>query len=135
MSLYRLTVADVMSVDPIVVHDDAPIEEAIELLGENHITGLPVLDANDHLVGVVSQTDLLAIQPWLSAMVRGKPAGLRVGEIMSSPAITVPMSASLVEAARVMREYNVHRVVALDDENDPVGVLSGSDYVALVAEG
>jgi CBS domain-containing protein len=34
-----------------------------------------------------------------------------------------------------MRDAHVHRLVALDDEDDPVGVISASDYVALVAEG
>lgn len=135
MSLYRLTVADVMTIDPVVVHDEAPIAEASRLLAAYRITGLPVLDRNDRLVGVVSQTDLLAIEPLLGAVVRGQRDGLRVGEIMSSPPLTVPMSASLVEAARIMRDGRVHRLVAVDDEGEPVGVLSGSDYVALIAEG
>ena len=135
MSLYRMCVADVMTMDPITVHDEAPIEEAAELLTRYRITGLPVVDANDRLVGVVSQSDLLAIQPLVSAVVRGKRDGLRVGEVMTSPALTVPMSASLVEGARIMRDNTVHRLVALDDDGAPVGVLSGSDYVAVVAEG
>jgi CBS domain-containing protein len=135
MSLYRLCVADVMTVDPVTVRVDAPIEVAGELLSRYRITGLPVVDDHDRLVGVVSQSDLLALQPWMRAVVRGKPDGLKVGEIMSSPALTVPMTASLVEAARQMRENAVHRLVAIDDDGDPVGVLSGSDYVALVAEG
>ena len=134
MTLHRLTVADVMTVDPITVREDAPIEAATQLLSSYHVTGLPVLDQHDRLVGVVSRTDLLAIEPWLRAVVRGKPDGLRVGEIMTSPAVTVPMSASLVEAARLMRDSMVHRLVAIDDDGRPVGILSGSDYVALAAE-
>jgi CBS domain-containing protein len=54
---------------------------------------------------------------------------------MSSPPLTVPMTASLVEAARIMHDARVHRLVALDDEDEPVGVLSASDYVTLVADG
>ena len=135
MSLYRLSVADVMTMDPITVRNDAPIEEATELLTRYRITGLPVVDANERLVGVISQSDLLALQPLLRAAVRGKPDGLRVGEVMSSPPLTVSMSASLVEGARIMHQNAVHRLVALDDEGAPLGVLSGSDYVALLAEG
>jgi CBS domain-containing protein len=135
MSLYRLAVADVMTMDPITIHVDAPIEEAAALMTGYRITGLPVVDERERLVGVVSQSDLLAIEPLMRAAVRGKPDGLRVGEVMSSPALTVPMSASLVESARIMRDHTVHRLVALDDEGAPVGVLSGSDYVALIAEG
>lgn len=135
MSLYRLSVADVMTMDPITVRHDASIEEASELLTKYRITGLPVVDGNERLVGVISQSDLLAIQPLFRAAVRGKPDGLRVGEVMSSPPLTVPMSASLVEGARIMHENGIHRLVALDDDGAPVGVLSGSDYVGVIAEG
>ena len=136
MSLYRLCVADVMSFDPVVVRADAPIEDAEELLETNRISGLPVVDAAGSLVGVISQTDLLRLAHHsIGDILRARPDGLRVGEVMSSPPLTVAMTASLVEAARVMRDAHVHRLVALDDESDPVGVLSASDYVTLIAEG
>ena len=136
MSLYRLCVADVMSFDPIVVRADAPIEDAEELLEANRISGLPVVDAAGTLVGVISQTDLIRLaHQSIGEILRARPDGLRVGEVMSSPPLTVPMTASLVEAARLMHDARVHRLVALDDEDEPVGVLSASDYVTLVAEG
>jgi CBS domain-containing protein len=136
MSLYRLCVADVMSFDPIVVRADAPIEEAEDLLEANRVSGLPVVDGLGALVGVISQTDLLRLAHHsIGDILRSRPDGLRVGEVMTSPPLTVPMTASLVEAARVMHDAHVHRLVALDDEDDPVGVLSASDYVTLVAEG
>jgi CBS domain-containing protein len=136
MSLYRLCVADVMSFDPIVVRADAPIEEAEDLLEANRVSGLPVVDGSGALVGVISQTDLLRLAHHsIGDILRSRPDGLRVGEVMTSPPLTVPMTASLVEAARVMHDAHVHRLVALDDEDDPVGVLSASDYVTLVAEG
>jgi CBS domain-containing protein len=53
---------------------------------------------------------------------------------MSSPAVTVPMTGSLEEAARLMLDRHVHRVVAIDDVGRPVGVLSSMDFVALYAE-
>jgi CBS domain-containing protein len=136
MSLYRLCVADVMSFDPVVVRADAPIEDAEELLEANRISGLPVVDAAGTLVGVISQTDLIRLAHHsISDILRARPDGLRVGEVMTSPPLTVPMTASLVEAARLMHDARVHRLVALDDEDEPVGVLSASDYVTLVAEG
>jgi len=136
MSLYRLCVADVMTFDPIVVRADAPIEEAEDLLEANRVSGLPVVDGGGALVGVISQTDLVRLAHHsISDILRARPDGLRVGEVMTSPPLTVAMTASLVEAARTMRDAHVHRLVALDDEGDPVGVLSASDYVSLVAEG
>ena len=58
---------------------------------------------------------------------------LSVQEIMSSPPVTVPATMSLENAARVMTEHDVHRVVAVDRKGRPVGVLSATDYVQLAA--
>ncbi len=129
-------VGDVMTLDPIVISMDAPIEVAATLLSANHISGLPVVDEHGRLVGVISQSDLLAEgSGHLSGLIRGNGSGLRVGELMTLPAVSMPMTASLVEAARVMQSERIHRVVAIDDTGRPVGVLSATDYVALVADG
>jgi CBS domain-containing protein len=130
-----LTVADVMSVDPVVIRADASLEEAEELLRSYHIHGLPVVDENGALVGVISQTDLLwRAAPRLSSLLRANAEHLRVAEIMSSPSITVPWTATLTEAARVMADQRIHRLVVIDDHDRPTGVLSAMDFVHLVAE-
>jgi CBS domain-containing protein len=136
LDLKDLVVGDVMSVDPILTSVDATIEEAQELLRSNQITGLPVVDAQGNLVGVLSQTDLV----WgpglhVTTLLRRKPSGLRVGELMTSPPVTVSMETSVIEAARIMLQSRVHRLVAVDALGRPVGVLSATDYVALAAEG
>jgi CBS domain-containing protein len=132
--LHELAVADLMTIDPIVIEVDAPIETAEELVGSHGISGLPVVDAQGHLVGVISQSDLLALAGRLGALVRGRASGLRVGELMSSPVITVPLGASVVEAARRMRDERIHRVVVVDEDGRPIGVLAASDFVSLVAD-
>jgi CBS domain-containing protein len=135
MNEQELVVADVMTLDPVIVHIHTSIEEAAALLAANSITGLPVIDDAGALVGVISQTDLVAVmESPVSRLIRTKPSGLCVGELMSSPAITVPLTGSLVEAARVMLDSRVHRLVAIDDVGHPVGVLSAIDYVRLYAE-
>jgi CBS domain-containing protein len=131
----QLLVADVMTIDPVAVDIDAPLEDAARLLHSNSITGLPVIDDAGTLVGVISQTDLVAVMDSpIGRLVRTKPTGLRVGELMSSPAVTIPMTGSLAEAARIMLDHKVHRLVAVDDMGRPVGVLSSIDFVALYAE-
>jgi CBS domain-containing protein len=130
-----LFVGDVMSLEPVMVFADAPLEEAERLMRTHEVTGLPVIDRNHAVVGVISQTDLLAIRSLsIGAVVRHEPSGVRVGEVMSSPAVTVPLTCSMVEAARRMRDARVHRLVAVGDDGRPVGVLSASDYVAIVAD-
>jgi CBS domain-containing protein len=131
----ELMVADLMTVDPVIIGVDAPLEEAERLMREMHISGLPVVDHHEALVGVISQTDVLEDggAP-MAILLRRKPSGLRVGELMSSPAVTVQLTAPLVEAARLMRDNRIHRVVAVDERGRPVGVLSASDFVALYAD-
>jgi CBS domain-containing protein len=135
MNSHGMLVADLMAVDPITIPVDAPLEDAGHLCRSMGISGLPVIDGAGYLVGVISQSDLVAIQDSpLGRLIRAEPSGLRVGEVMSSPAITVPMTASLAQAARLMRDDRIHRVVALDEAGRPVGVLTSSDFVTLFAD-
>jgi CBS domain-containing protein len=131
----NLVVADLMTLDLVVIGVDAALEEAERLMRERHISGLPVVDQHDALVGVISQTDILEDGGVpMAILLRRKPSGLRVGELMSSPAVTVALTAPLVEAAQLMRDNRIRRVVAVDEHGRPVGILSASDFVALYAE-
>jgi CBS domain-containing protein len=132
----RLAVADVMTMDPVTVAVDASVETAEQLLAAYRISGLPVVDAAGHLVGVLSRTDLfLEGGVLLSQLVRGRASRLRVGEVMSRPPLTVGLSATLAEAARIMRDERVHRLVVVNEQDEPIGVLSATDYVRLIADG
>jgi CBS domain-containing protein len=131
-----LRVADLMTLDPVTVPIDATIEEAESLLRDFRITGLPVVDEQSRLVGVISQTDLLYLaMPTVRALIRHRGSGMRIGEVMSVPAMTVDAMATLTQAARIMDRNHLHRLVVVDGEGRPVGVLSSMDYVALAAEG
>lgn len=131
-----LRVADLMTLDPVTVPMDATIEEAEALLREFHITGLPVVDADARLVGVISQTDLLYLAvPTVRALIRHQGAGIRVGEVMSTPPVTIDGTATLADAARAMHRDHLHRLVVVDAHGRPTGVLAAMDFVALAAEG
>jgi CBS domain-containing protein len=124
-----------MTIDPVVVRIDASLEEAAHLMRSYSITGLPVIDGGGALVGVISQTDLVAVQDSpIGRLIRTNSSGLRVGELMTSPAVTIPITGSLDEAARLMLDRRVHRLVAIDDAGHPVGLLSSIDFVALYLE-
>jgi CBS domain-containing protein len=136
MTVTEMRVADLMTIDPITVAVDATIEEAEELLRQYHISGLPVVDDDGRLVGVISQTDLLYLAaPTVQALIRHRPSGIRVGEIMSTPPVTIDTSESIRTAACVMEDGRLHRLVAVDARGRPIGVLSAMDFVALAAEG
>jgi CBS-domain-containing membrane protein len=131
-----LRVADLMTLDPVVVPMDATIEQAEALLREHRITGLPVVDDEQRLVGVISQTDLLYLAiPSVRALIRHRDNGIRVGEVMSTPPVTIDAAASLTDAARVMHRDHLHRLVVVDSHGRPTGVIAAMDFVALAAEG
>ena len=135
MPFDRLVVADVMTIDPVTVAVDDSIEAAEHLLATFRVSGLPVVDGGGRLVGVLSRTDLLLDSgPTMKQLVRGRASGLRVGELMTSPALTVSLSATVVEAARVMHQEQVHRLVVVDENEVPIGVLSATDFVRVIAD-
>lgn len=116
-----------MTSGPVTVLSTASLAEAVGVLDSKKITGLPVIDESGALVGVLSQTDLVRARanPHLA---QNWP-GLAVGDIMTTPALTVPATASLEEAARLMEERRVHRLVVVDDKAAPIGIISISDLV------
>lgn len=124
-----------MTLDPVTIAVDATLEDAETLLRDYRITGLPVIDEGGRLVGVISQTDLLYLAlPTVQALIRHRDSGIRIGEVMSVPAVTVDVTATLGEAARMMHRNHLHRLVVIDAAGRPVGVLSAMDFVALAAE-
>jgi CBS domain-containing protein len=129
-----LSVADLMTVDPHVVNRSAPVEEAEQLMAHQRISGLPVIDDDGGLVGVVSRSDLgYLTRPKIRELMSRWQTPLKVEEIMTAPPVTVRSSMSITNAARVMLEHEVHRVVVVDHASRPIGVLSAIDFVELVA--
>jgi CBS domain-containing protein len=131
-----LRVEDLMTIDPVTISAEATIEEAEELLRHNRITGLPVVDGAGRLIGVISLTDLLYLAvPSVQALIRHRDSGIRVGEVMSTPPVTIDGELPVREAARVMDDRRLHRLVAVDRTGRPIGVISAMDFVKLAAEG
>jgi CBS domain-containing protein len=126
------TVANLMTSSPVVVTEDDAIAGVAELLAGYEITGLPVVDDADRLVGVISQTDLVRLRgstvPWAGWH------GLMVRDLMTKPAKTIAGSAPLDEAARRMTAEHVHRLVVVDNRQRLIGVISESDIVREIAD-
>ncbi|HUG06450.1 MAG TPA: CBS domain-containing protein [Candidatus Limnocylindria bacterium] len=122
------TVRDAMTKATINVHADAPLSEAASLLDTYHVSGLPVVDRDGDLVGVLSQTDLLRARV-IDHLWNVLP-GLAVRHLMTAPAVTATEKMPLDEAASLMEERQIHRLVVVsDDGRTPIGVLSVSDLI------
>jgi CBS domain-containing protein len=127
-------VADVMANEPITVRVDAGLAEAARLLERHQISGLPVLDGNDALVGVVSESDLLRARA--TAYLWANWETLRVKHLMTTPALTIRRDESLTSAARRMSRHHVSRlvVVADGDESKAIGVIAISDLLRAMGD-
>jgi CBS domain-containing protein len=135
-------VKDVMTKTVVTVREDAPFKEIVELMEEYRVSALPVLDHDCHLVGVVSEGDLL-LKEELAGSARGAPfietrrkrhdrakaEGLVAADLMTSPAITVEPVATLAQAARLMHHKRAKRLPVVDDEGRVVGIVSRADLL------
>jgi CBS domain-containing protein len=128
------SVADLMARDPITVKAEATLTEAAALMDRHHVHGLPVVDADGALVGVLSQTDLNRARS--TEYLWANWPGLAVRHLMTSPAVTVHRSTPLLLAARKMERHGIHRLVVVEDGDDtsPIGVLSMTDLIHALAE-
>jgi len=122
---YTRTVGESMTANPISIAESASLAEAAKILDTRKITGLPVVDASGTLVGVLSQTDLVRVRA--NSHLNANWPGLPVAQIMTQPALTIAASATLEEAAKVMEERRVHRLVVIDVAANPIGIISTSD--------
>lgn len=138
----RSKVVDVMTSPPIAVTTEVPFKRIAEILRDNEVTALPVMDADGHVVGVVSEGDLMLkeeraeleshpglLQSRQTRAARGKAAGKTAGDLMTSPAIVTRREAPVAEAARLMHRHGVKRLPVVDDEGRLLGVISRADLL------
>lgn len=122
------TVGQLMSREPVVVRADAALTDAVRLFEERRVHGLPVIDDEGALIGVISQTDMIRARATEQLWVGWR--GLRVRHLMTAPALTISADADLSDAALQMEANGVHRLVVLAaDGRSPEGIISSSDIV------
>ena len=122
------TVGELMSSEPITIDARAPLADAARLLDEFEISGLPVVDDAGMLVGVLSDTDLVRAR--VTEHLWKDWPGLSVRHLMSDAVLTARRETSASEAASLMEEAHVHRLIVVgEDERSPIGVISTSDIV------
>ncbi len=123
-----VTVGDLMTGDPIVALTDMPLADAASIMDFYRVSGLPVVDRDGALVGVISTTDLLHART--TEPLSGVWPGLAVRHVMTHPALTVTPDVAVGDAARLMETQHIHRlVVTAADRETPIGVLSISDLI------
>ncbi len=141
-------VADVMTAQVVTVQPDTSFKGMIERLAEHQISALPVVDPGGHLLGIVSETDLVRQEehqprepaPFLAGLtgLAGRRqrdtthgTGTTAADFMSAPAVTIPPGASLFAAARLLHQRNVRHLPVVDHDGRLVGIVARRDLLSV----
>jgi len=123
-----MTVEKLMTAPVVSVREDATVIEACRLLLRHHISGLPVVDAEGYLVGMITESDLMGL---LSEPAR---SGAPVTEYMHSPCATLSPDDSLLFALDEFRRCGYRRLPVIAEDGRPLGVMARREFVRFVAE-
>jgi IMP dehydrogenase len=109
-----------MIIDPIVLGTKATISDAKRLMAENRIGGIPVVDDQHKLVGIVTNRDL---------RFEKKPDRLCVEIMTSEKLITATDSVSLHDAEEILQEYKIEKLPVVDKEYKLIGLITYKDII------
>lgn len=133
-----MLVRDWMTREPLVVSPKTSIEEAVRTMRENRVRHLPVVSKGDHLIGLVSQTDLLQASPspatslsvWEINFLLAK---LQVRDAMTTDVVVVEEECPLEEAALVMAEHKIGCLPVVRGRR-LVGIITETDLFNIFTE-
>lgn len=121
-----MDVRDLMSTDIVAVGPTTSIRDAARLMYRYRVSGLPVVDHEDHVLGIVTEGDFLQME--IERIESGtNPEQVRA--VMSKSVKTIPPDMDVMGAARFMQDQNVKRLIVAE-EGKMVGILSRFDIVA-----
>lgn len=147
--LANMLVKDFMTTDPVTIAATASIEDAIRVMEENNISGLPVVNDQGTLVGILSEGDLLAREsqmkpPLFLSLLGGviyfespsqfhqhmkKSLGMLVQDLMTPKPIVTKPDLPLTQAAQIILDRNVNRLPVVDEQGHLVGIITRHDLV------
>jgi CBS domain-containing protein len=147
--LANVLVKDFMTTDPVTIAATATIEDAIRVMEENNISGLPVVDDQGTLVGILSEGDLLSREspmkpPLFLSLLGGviyfespsqfhqhmkKSLGMLVQDLMTAKPIVTKPDLPLTQAAQIILDRKVNRLPVVDDRGHLVGIITRHDLV------
>ena len=117
--------SDIMTRKVYTIHPEASAQEAAQLLSRHRISGLPVVNEDSKIIGMVTEADIIS---------KVHREGLRVADIMSHGVITVTEDTAVGEIASLLTERKIKRVPVVSGEK-LIGIVSRGDIVHAVAQG
>jgi CBS domain-containing membrane protein len=147
-TMFAIPVSDLMTRDVVTIDPDANLKEAARRLSGLRISGMPVVDADNRVLGIISEADILSLAGVKKGHtfkdvllhVLGKPLPVRkkgstVGEVMSSPAITTGPDRDIRAVAAILDEKRIKRLPVVDEEERLVGIIARADIVRAMGRG
>ena len=141
----EMLVKDVMTKDVISVMKYESIVRVATILSERNISGIPVVDREKKVIGIITQADILSVvgirrEQTLKDLLKhmlGEPLPQRrigdlVGDIMTSSVLTIGPDANIAEVARIMDEKKIRRLPVVNEKNELLGIISRADILRAV---
>ena len=145
------TVSQIMTTNPLCISPDTSARDLARMLEANDISGMPVVDGCNRVIGVVSKTDLLrrvvegpkgsGRGSFFESLAEGltdedlHPDNLgTVEEFMTPTPLTAGLDDSVSDVARQMAEDGVHRIVIVDDDRVVLGLVTSLDIMRAFPE-
>lgn len=155
MFMQSTLVRDFMTASPVTIKPQDSVETVLKLLEERRISGLPVVDETEKVVGIVSETDLLFRErpirmplylTFLGSVIYLEPLdkfdqqlkkslGMLVQDVMTSEPITVTPNTPISQAANLMLEKQINRLPVVDEASKLVGIITRGDLVRALRSG
>ena len=149
----QLSVSDVMTQPLLSVTPETPLQEAVQLINDHHVSGLPVVDAHGSLIGELSEQDLMVREsgvdagPYVmlldSVIYLRNPLnwdrqvhqvlGTSVNDLMRKDVHSCLGDLPLPKAASLLHDRGTQRLFVLDAAKKPVGVVTRGDVVRALA--
>lgn len=144
--LTELTAADLMSTTLVMIPQDMSLKCAAHLLSQANITGAPVVSADGRCVGVLSSTDFIhwaekgpkqdpqkgVCSSW--QIVDEELSCEDVKHYMTADPVTASPGTPIAEVSRMMLDAHIHRVIVVDRNGRPTGIVSSTDILAAIAQ-
>jgi CBS domain-containing protein len=141
----EMFVRDVMTQNVISITKYESIMHVANILTDKNISGLPVVDKEDKVVGIITQADILSmvgvgrdhtfkdlLKYMLGEPLHERKVGDLVGDIMTAPALTIKPDANIADAVRIMDEKRIRRLTVVDEKNKLIGILTRADILKAV---
>jgi CBS domain-containing protein len=147
----EIRVRSLMTRDVVAISPETSVGEIARLMWEHAISGVPVIDQQRRVIGIVTEFDLIAREasfnaplyvPFLDAFFKVPGTGdetqlrkilaTKAAEIMSSPAVTIGPEETIEALATLMHRRRVNPVPVVDEEGGLLGIVSRSDLIWLM---